>query len=228
MLQLQHFCNFVKIFLRGEKMTPLFLNINPKSKDKLLYTLEAHTFTFPKNTQILNRIKEENIIGFVESGYMQIIRTDYNGNTTIIEELEENSVFGTTLSSLNNSEYEIITKEESKVIIIDYNRIIEEENTRLPYFHQFFKNLLEIASDKINEKNERIEILTKKTIRDKLLEYFRIVSEKKGSRIIYLTLSFSELANYLAVDRSAMSRELKNLKEEGFIKTDNKKITLLY
>ena len=209
-------------------MTPLFLNINPKSKDKLLYTLEAHTFTFPKNTQILNRIKEENIIGFVESGYMQIIRTDYNGNTTIIEELEENSVFGTTLSSLNNSEYEIITKEESKVIIIDYNRIIEEENTRLPYFHQFFKNLLEIASDKINEKNERIEILTKKTIRDKLLEYFRIVSEKKGSRIIYLTLSFSELANYLAVDRSAMSRELKNLKEEGFIKTDNKKITLLY
>ena len=88
--------------------------------------------------------------------------------------------------------------------------------------------MLTITSDKINEKNERIEILTKKTIRDKLLEYFRIVSEKSGSRIIYLTLNYTELADYLAVDRCAMSRELKNLKEDGIIKTEQKKITLLY
>lgn len=209
-------------------MTNLFLNINAKNQEKLLYTLEAHTFTFPKNTRVLTAIKEENIIGFVVYGYMQITRTDYNGNTTIIEELEENAVFGTTLSSLNNSEYEILTKEESKIIILDYNRIIKEENNKLPYFHQFFKNLLEIASNKIQEKNERIEILTKKTIRDKLLEYFKIVSEKNGSKIIYLTLTQAELAAYLAVDRSAMSRELKYLKEEGFIKLENKKITLLY
>lgn len=208
-------------------MINLFQKITDKNKEKLLYTLESHAFTFPKNTRILTRVKEDNIIGFVVSGYMQIVRTDFNGNTTIIEELEENDVFGTLLSSLNNSEYDIITKEETKIIIIDYNRIINEENNPT-YFNQFIKNLLEIATKKINAKNERIEILTKKTIRDKLLEYFKIISEKNGSRIIYLTRSYTELANYLAVDRSAMSRELKNLKDEGFIKTDHKKITLLY
>lgn len=209
-------------------MINLFHNISEKNKEKLLYTLETHTFTFPKNTRILTTVKEDNIIGYVVSGYMQIIRTDYNGNTTIIEELEEESVFGTMLSSLNNSEYDIITKEDTKLIIIDYNRIINEETNHPSYYNQFIKNLLEIATNKINEKNERIEILTKKTIRDKLLEYFKIVSEKNGSRIIYLTLNYTELADYLAVDRCAMSRELKNLKEEGFIKTEQKKITLLY
>jgi len=209
-------------------MINLFHNISGKNKEKLLYTLETHTFTFPKNTRILTTVKEDNIIGYVVSGYMQIIRTDYNGNTTIIEELEEESVFGTMLSSLNNSEYDIITKEDTKLIIIDYNRIINEETNHPSYYNQFIKNLLEIATNKINEKNERIEILTKKTIRDKLLEYFKIVSEKNGSRIIYLTLNYTELADYLAVDRCAMSRELKNLKEEGFIKTEQKKITLLY
>jgi CRP-like cAMP-binding protein len=206
----------------------LFNKISEKNKEKLLYTLEAHTFTFPKNNKILSNLMEENIIGFVIEGYMQIIRVDYNGNITIIEELEENSVFGTMLSSLNNSEYEIITKEETKIVVIDYNRILNDNSNKPTYYDQFIKNLLEIVTDKINEKNERIEILTKKSIRDKLLEYFRITSAKNGSRIIYLTLNYSELANYLAVDRSAMSRELKNLKEEGFIKTESKKITLLY
>jgi CRP-like cAMP-binding protein len=206
----------------------LFDNISPKNQEKLLYTLEAHTYTFPKNSKILANLMDDDIIGFVKEGYMQIKRVDYNGNITIIEELVENSVFGSMLSNLNNTEYEIITKEESKIVVIDYKRIIGDDSNKPPYYDQFIKNLLAIVTDKINEKNKRIEILTKKSIRDKLLEYFKIISAKNGSRIIYLTLNYSELANYLAVDRSAMSRELKNLKEEGFIKTESKKITLLY
>lgn len=208
-------------------MSTLFQGISGKNKERLLYTLESHAFTFPKNTSIMTVIKDDNIIGFVEYGYMQIIRLDASGTTTIIEELTEQAVFGTLLSSLNNSEYDIIAKEETKIVIINYDKIIKEENPSITY-NRFIKNLWEIATNKINEKNERIEILTKKTIRDKLLEYFKIVSLKNGSKIIYLPFSFTDLASYLAVDRSAMSRELKNLKEEGFIKTDNKKITLLY
>ncbi len=208
-------------------MTDLFRNITDKNKEKILYTLEAHSLTFTRNTYLTDLFNDE-FIGFIEYGYMQIIRTDYNGNSTIIEELKENDSFGSSLSSLNNSEFDLIAKEETKIIIIDFERIITEENTKNSYFNQFIKNLLEIATDKINEKNERINILTKKSIRDKLLEYFQIISSKNGSKIIYLTLNYTELALYLAVDRSAMMREIKYLKEEGFIKTNKHKITLLY
>jgi len=208
-------------------MTNLFTNISEKNQEKILKILEASTLNFKPNCQILTSVKLDNMIGIVLSGYMQIIRTDYNGNRTIIEELTENDVFGTTISSLTN-ECEIITKEDTKIVIIDFNNILNDVENNLSYYKQFIKNLLEIYSDKINTKNERIEILTKKTIRDKLLEYFKIVSKRNNSKKIYLTMTYIELADYLAVDRSAMTRELKNLSEEGFIKREEKKITLLY
>lgn len=208
-------------------MTNLFANITDKNQEKILRILEATSLNFKPNCQILTSVKLNNMIGVVLSGYMQIIRTDYNGNRTIIEELTENDVFGTTISSLTD-ECEIITKEETKIVIIDFNNILNDVENNLSYYKQFIKNLLEIYTDKINTKNERIEILTKKTIRDKLLEYFKIVSKRNNSKKIYLTMTYIELADYLSVDRSAMTRELKNLAEEGFIKREEKKITLLY
>ena len=208
-------------------MTNLFTNISEKNQEKILKILEASTLNFKPNCQILTSVKLDNMIGIVLSGYMQIIRTDYNGNRTIIEELTENDVFGTTISSLTN-ECEIITKEDTKIVIIDFNNILNDVENNLSYYKQFIKNLLEIYSDKINTKNERIEILTKKTIRNKLLEYFKIVSKRNNSKKIYLTMTYIELADYLAVDRSAMTRELKNLADERLIKREDKKITLLY
>ena len=204
-----------------------FQNISPKNREKLLYTLESSRLTFPKNELILSNINQGNIIGIVIKGMMQIIKTDYNGTRTIIEELEENDIFGTIISPLSN-EYDILTKEESTVYIIDYDEIKKLDLENKSYYNQFLKNLLEIIILKIEERNNRIEILTKKTIRNKLLEYFNIESKKNGLRVINLPFNFTDLADYLAIDRSAMSRELKYLKEEGFIEIKNHKITLLY
>ena len=190
--------------------------------------LPANTFNFKKESTILSVIKNDNIVGIITSGYLQIIRTDHNGIRTIIEELEEQDVFGSFISSLKNKEYEIIAKEDTEIIIIDYDNIINCNLTNKSFYNQFIKNLLQITSKKIQEKNERIEILTKKTIRNKLLEYFKIISKKHNSKYIYLPFNFTDLADYLAIDRSAMSRELKYLKEEGFIEIKGKRIKLLY
>lgn len=204
-----------------------FYNIDEFDKEQLLKQLETVTFEFKKNSTILEKIKNDNFIGIIISGLLQIIKTDYNGNRTIIEELSENNMFGSKISSLSNKEYSIITKEDTKIIIIDYDQILRC-NIDNHYYNQFIKNLLDITINSINSKNDRIEILTKKTIRNKLLEYFRIVSSKNNSRNIYLPFTFTDLADYLAIDRSAMTRELKYLKEEGFIEIKNKRITLLY
>jgi len=206
-------------------MTNLFNNIKTKDKEKILSFLEANTLFYKKNTTILNSVKKENIIGIVQVGNIQITKTDYNGNTTIIEDLYEGDIFGFDFSSISNSEQNIITKEDSKIIIIYFDDIINKE-LNYPYYNQFLKNLLVIMSTKINNANNRIEILSNKTIRNKLLAYFKIISNKNKSKIIYLPYSFTDLADYLGVDRSAMYRELKQLKEEGLIETKNKKITL--
>lgn len=208
-------------------MDKLFYKITTNDQKKLLKLFEANIHNYKKNTNILS-ITKDNIIGIIIEGYAQIIRTDYYGNRTIIEELEEGMLFGSVISSLSSDECTIIAKEDTKVLIIEYDRIINSNNNNYPYYNQFIKNLLEITTNIINEKNERIEILTKKTTRDKLLEYFNIHSKKHGGRTLYLPFTFTDLADYLAVDRSAMSREIKHLKEEGFITVKERRITLLY
>lgn len=206
-------------------MNELFYNINPREKEKILKFLEANTLHFKKNTTVISSLKNENIIGLVLNGYLQRIKTDYNGNVSILEEFYEDDVFGNNRITYSFSEQTVIAKEDSKVVIIYFDDIINSDLS-YTYFIQFLKNLLKIYSKKLNNNNDRIEILTNKTIRNKLLTYFKIKSKQVNSKIIYLPYNYSDLADYLAVDRSSMHRELKNLKEEGIIDVKNKKITL--
>ncbi len=209
-------------------MRKLFSRISSLEQKKLMKLLETSILYYKKDSTIFSTL-QTNMIGIMLEGHAQIIRTDYNGNKTIIEELKEEAVFGSFISGLTSNECDVIAKEDCKILVIDYDRIIEDEkNNHFSYYVQFIKNLLEITTDIIDDKNNRIEILTKKSIRDKLLEYFNIYSRKHGTHIIYLPFSYTDFSYYLAVDRSAMSRELKNLRDEGFIETKGKRITLLY
>ena len=204
-----------------------FENISPKNKEKLMRSLEANIHTFKSGMNILSNANNENLLGIIIYGYIQIIKTDYNGNITIIEKLEDNAIFGNMISNISNNEYQVITKEETKVILLDYDRILNNLKQNSAYY-QFIKNLLKIISNKIHEKNERIEVLTEKTIRNKLLKYFDVIKPNNYSKIIYLPFTYTELAEYLSVDRSALMRELKNLRDEGIIETKDKKIYLKY
>lgn len=210
------------------KMISLFKDITPDNKSKLLKILETSNFTYQKGVNIAYLFQDKESIGLVIDGSLDIIRIDYNGTRTIIETIYEDEILGTSLTSLLSNDYEIITREDTKILWLDYNVILGINDIKYSYYNQFIKNLLMIALEKNTQKNERIEILTQKTIRNKLLEYFRIEALKNRSKIIYLKSTWQDLADYLAIDRSAMTRELKNLKEEGFVSVKGRVITLLY
>ncbi len=209
-------------------MISLFKDITPDNKSKLLKLLETSNFTYQKGVNIAYLFKDKESIGLVIDGSLDIVRIDYNGTRTIIETIYEDEILGTSLTSLLSNDYEIITREDTKILWLDYKVILSINDTKYSYYNQFIKNLLMIALEKNTLKNERIEILTQKTIRNKLLEYFRIEALKNRSKIIYLKSTWQDLADYLAIDRCAMTRELKNLKEEGFISVKGRVITLLY
>lgn len=209
-------------------MINLFNNIGQGNKVKLLKLLEANIFTYQENVYINNLVKDNNFIAIILTGDINIIKINYDGQETIIDTLTKDEVFGNILTNINSENYEILTKSRTKLIIIDYDTIINYEETKYQYYNEFIKNLLLLYNEKIIANNERISILSEKTIRNRLLEYFRITSLKNNSKNIYVPSTYIKLADYLGVDRSAMARELKYLKEEGFIKIQNKKITLLY
>lgn len=196
--------------------------------NKLYDLLGVHIYKFNKNQEVLPTIKSENIIGIVLEGHAQIINIEYNGNEIIIENLFVNSIFGTNISATNSEDCQIIAKEDTQILVIDYDKLINPINLKYNYFNIFFRNLFDIINDKFREKNERIKVLEKKQIREKLLEFFELEHKKTRLKFIELPFSFRDLADYLAVNRSAMFRELSHLKDEKFIDIKNRKITLLY
>ncbi len=195
--------------------------------DKLYRLLSVNIYNFKKDDEILLTIKNDNIIAIILEGSAQIVNIDYNGNEILVEHLIKDSVFGTNMSLINDENCNILAIEPTSVLVIDYKRIMKAENIKYKYFNIFFSNLFDIISSKYRETNKRIQILEKKQIRDKLLEYFNLEYRKSRLNYFYLPFSFKELADYLAINRSAMFREIKSLKEEGFIDVNGRKITLL-
>ncbi len=209
-------------------MTNLFENISEKNMLKLKRILKSNTVKYRKNVNVMSNVNQDDFIALVDTGCVQLIFTDYDGNKTILEEITAGEIFGTLTSSIKSEEITCMTKEETQITYIEYDEITNDEIIKSDFYIIFIKNLIRILTEQLNTRNTRIELLTKRTTRDKLLIYFRQESQKRKSKKFSLSINYTELANYLSVDRSAMMREIKYLKEEGFIETNGKKITLNY
>lgn len=209
-------------------MSNLFLGITEKNKEKLLKKLNANTVKYPKGINILSNASHRNSIGIIEQGSLQIKLVDYSGNSLILNELEKNDIIGNLIYPISDDVYEVIPNEETTITYIDYEEVINLEVNSSEYFFNFIRNFLTLLGEQLTIKNERIKILSKRSTRDKLLEYFNILSKKHGSKSFNIPFTYTDLANYLCVDRSAMTREIKYLKNEGFIVTDGKRIKLKY
>lgn len=210
-------------------MKSVFTDITELQKNKLFKLLKAHIFNFSENEEILQTVRGKNIICIILEGSATMVEITYNGDENLIENLEKESIFGTAISDMNDKECQVrATSKKTKIAVFDYNNIIRLSNSNHNYYNVFINNLVDIMHTKLRERNDRIRILTKKTIRDKLLAYFDCEYQKTKSKFIYLPGNFKQLADYLATNRSAMFREIKSLKEENFIKVDGARITLLY
>ena len=89
------------------------------------------------------------------------------------------------------------------------------------------QNLFRLLSTKTLRLSERVEVLSRRSIREKLLCYFDQLARREKSETVTLPFSLSALAEYISADRSAMMRELKKLKEEGVVQTENRRVTIL-
>lgn len=209
-------------------MENIFEGISNKNKFKLLKNLGADTLHYSKDESVIRLFKDDNIINFIVKGNIKVVLNNINGNQIVTDDLSDGDIFSSTINYIDENETDAIVTEDTEIISMNQKDIIDFKDNSKSYYNIFIKNLFIIMTKKISERNERIQILTKKTIRYRLLEYFEIMRKKNNSLNIYLPYNYIDLAAYIAVDRSAMSRELSYLKEEGFISIKGKKITLLY
>ena len=184
---------------------------------------------FEKYEVITNYIQKRNQFCMMINGAADLVRYDYNGNKTIIENISKGDAFGEIFYNINtNNEFFVEAKTDCEVLFFKYDEIKSKCKSNCKFHATLLEKMPEIILNKIINLNARIELLTKRSIRDKLVEYFNSMSNKGFTKTISLDLSLTNLADYLSVDRSAMMREIKAMKEEGFIKKTGNKITLLH
>ena len=184
---------------------------------------------FRKNQIITTYIQKRNQVCILVEGEADLVRYDLNGVKSIIQHFTKNDIFGETFYTvMTNNELSIEAKKNCVVLFFNYDNIRNKCKQNCKFHQILSENFAEIILQKVIGLNTRIEVLSKRTIRDKLLTYFSILSTKTLSKTFSIPMTLTDLADYLSIDRSAMMREFKILKDEGFIKKIGNKITLLY
>ncbi len=184
---------------------------------------------FAKDEIVTTYIEKRNQLCIVLSGEVDLIRYDVNGNKTIISHFVTDDVFGEVFYPANtNNELFAIARKNSEILFYTYDSLLTKCRRNCDFHKTLTSSLSELFLNNIVELNLRIELLTKRSTRSKILSYFDILSKGSLRKTFTLPYTYTDLADFLSVDRSAMMREFKLLIDDGFIKKNGSKITLLY
>ena len=185
---------------------------------------------FPKGTTITSYIEKRKQIFILLEGEATLLRYDEKGHKDIVDFFRPGNVFGETFYNVNvSSELSVQATKKCKVLTCLYDDIRHKCRNNCKYHEKLNSALLDLLFQNTMHQNSRIEVLSKRTIREKLHIYFEILSAEAFSNTIILPFSLTDLADFLSVNRSAMMRELKDLEDEGIIeKKEMRKIKLLY
>ena len=182
--------------------------------------------TFKRNQVIIRSSKKEDLLGVVLKGTSYLLEENESAHRAIIEYFEEGDLFSNQLLlSLTGSTFYIVSKYPCEIAFLNYQQLNEcVTKNRLGTAN----NLDYLSAPWLQEKmSAHIYILQQRTIRDKLMLYFNCLREKYNTNDFVLPLPFTDLADYLAIDRSAMMREIKKLNYEKVIKTERRNITII-
>ena len=206
-----------KIF-ETAKRSPLWEGIAHDDFERALNCLSAKTAGYKKDDVIMLSGDIANFVGLVLAGGVQIIKEDMDGKTTIITELGVPELFGETFAcaEITRSPVTVLAKEDTEILLLDYKKIIMSCTSACIFHAKLIENMLKIISHKNLMLNQKIEILSKRTTREKLLAFFE--TQRGTAKKFTISYNREELAQYLGVDRSAMSSELCRMRDDGLIK----------
>lgn len=163
-------------------------------------------------------------IGFITYGKANILKMDKDGNTTILRELKENDIFSNLFFQDSEDEIYIESEQETEVIFIDYYKVLKDCNKACFFHNNLVLTLFDLLVIDNKQQNEKIELLSKRTVEEKILFFLKNRMNEKG--VFKVTTSYKAISEYLFVDRSNLMRELKKMEEKGIIKRNNKIIII--
>lgn len=178
----------------------------------------------------IHEIEEKiNYTGLILDGVVDIIHTSINGDETIVNRLGKGNAFGNAFShtvDINNLN-DIRCATSSTILFINIYELLQECGYICEYKIYLFENIMNSLAKSNVILNNKIQIMSQKTLRDKLITYFEILSMEKGSNEITIPFNREQLASYLVSERSSVCRELSKLKNDNIISIKGNNIVLI-
>lgn len=201
------------------KSCPLFGGISEAEMGTLLSCLSATEKHYEKNSFVFMSGDNVRSIGIVLEGGVHITQEDFWGNKTILAEIGSGGLFAEAFSCAETEELpvNVLAVRESDILLIDYRRIIKTCSSACGFHTSLIRNMLVTLARKNIMLTQKMEILSRRTTREKLLAYLSGQALKAGSNSFEIPFNRQELSEYLSVDRSAMSNELSKMRNDGIL-----------
>lgn len=199
--------------------TWLFRGIEAEDIDAMLSCLSAESKKFQKGQMIYRAGETTDMVGVILSGRVHIFKDDFWGDRSILSEIGLGDIFGETYAELPSVELEVnvMATEDSEILFLNVGKIMTTCSSSCRFHSRLIHNLLAVTAQKNLMLTRKMEYMAQRTIREKLLTYLSAESQRSGSPRFEIPFNRQQLADYLSVDRSAMSRELCRLRDEGFL-----------
>lgn len=208
---------------------PLFDGIEQADLDTMIGCLSGRTLSVTKGNPIFLEGDSARFVGVVLSGTVQIVREDYYGNRSVMAALQPGELFAEVFScaGIETMPVSVIAFTDSQVLLLDCRHIFTTCSSACHFHNLLLKNLLQGMAQKNLALTQKIRYMSQKTTREKLMSYLLDQAKQQGSNKFVIPHNRQSLADYLGVERSAMSAEISKLKRDGQLDTQGSRFCLM-
>ena len=194
---------------------PLSSDIDPNDLSSMLSCLSAKVTEVPKGSPVFLEGDPASHVGIVLDGAVQVVRDDYYGNRSVLTVAEPGDLFAEVFAcaGLDTMPVSVFAAKNSKIMLLDFKRVLTVCSRACPFHTQLVSNLLRVVAQKNLALNQKIQCMSRRTTKEKVMVY--LLEQAKRHKSAQFTIPFDRqaLADYLGVERSALSAEISKLKQ---------------
>lgn len=200
------------------QMTGLFQDIQRADLLSMLPCLGAEIKELRKDAILLHAGDMPQFVGIVMQGQLHIVREDFDGNRSLMAAVTSGDIFAEALccAGVQESPISVVADCASTVMLLRFSRILQTCSNACAHHTKLIENMLRLVAEKNLQLQNRMEIIRLKSVRAKVLRYLESFAQKQG-RSITIPFNREELADFLCIERSALSHELARMKRDGLI-----------
>lgn len=219
----------VKDYLPQMMNSPLFRGILEEDLPGVMACVGAYAKSYEKGEFIHLRDEQILSVGVVLSGCVQMIREDVWGNKALLLCMRPSELFGETFvcGGIHNKLVSFVAAERAVVLFVPFRRALTTCAQSCGFHRQLIENMVAAIAEKNLALMEKVDLISKKSLREKICEYLTRRSEYAGSMSFEIPLGRVQLAEYLHTDRSALTRELNRMAQEGLIEFRRNRFRIL-